>query len=321
MRTTLQHIAFGNAWRGGLLLAVVAAAPLTAFAEDAFTLRDTDVYAGPSSEFPQVATLPPGVEVQVKGCLSSWNWCDVSMSGNRGWVYGGDLGVMFENRRVAIIEYGPRVHLPVETFSLQAYWDENYRGRPWYAEREQWSSRVHVQADRGGPPPSGHAAQAQSAPQGGAQNGSTMTSQPAPSSQPGQPQTRTGRTATSQSQAQPQQSRPQEQPGQTQPTQQRPQMQNQAQTGGPPGAASKGDSGPTWNSGSPAERPPEGKAPNDASNRPTEGGSAANRPPEGAPDNAKSSERKPPENRPLASTRPDDQQTKEQTKEQTTDKD
>ena len=145
-------------------VAVAVWLPLAAAAEEAFTLRDTDVFAGPSSEYPPIGQLPVNADVQLFGCLSDWSWCDVGFGPNRGWIYAGDILVSYDNQRVAIIEYGPRIHLPVVTFSLMAYWDEHYRGRPWYGEREQWASRVHIDANRGAPPPAGHERAASAAP-------------------------------------------------------------------------------------------------------------------------------------------------------------
>lgn len=145
-------------------LALAVWLPLAAAAEEAFTVRDTDVFAGPSSEYPPIGQLPVNTGVEVFGCLSDWSWCDVGFGANRGWIYAGDIVVPYDSRRVAIIEYGPRIHLPVVTFSLTAYWDEHYRGRPWYGERQQWVSRVHIDGNRGGPPPAGHERAASVAP-------------------------------------------------------------------------------------------------------------------------------------------------------------
>jgi hypothetical protein len=55
-------------------------------------------------------------------------------------VYAADLGYAYQNNRVAIIEYGSRLGLPVVAFSLPAYWDAHYRGRPWYRERDVWGA-------------------------------------------------------------------------------------------------------------------------------------------------------------------------------------
>ena len=53
-----------------LFALAVAAIPLSASADNAFTLRDAEVYTGPGSEYPPVATLPPNTRVDIAGCLS-----------------------------------------------------------------------------------------------------------------------------------------------------------------------------------------------------------------------------------------------------------
>ena len=141
--------------RRALFVLAIAAMPAAALAEDAFTMQQTDIFAGPSSEFPPVASLPPNTEVGVAGCLSDWSWCDVTFANDRGWVWAGDLGYPYQNDRVAIIEYGPRLRLPVVTFSINTYWDAHYRSRPFFRERDVWVSRVHVEGSRGGQPPHG----------------------------------------------------------------------------------------------------------------------------------------------------------------------
>jgi len=159
-------------YRRAFFVLAIAALPAAAVAEDAFTLQTTDIYAGPSSEFPQIATLPPNTEVGVAGCLSDWSWCDVTFANDRGWVWAGDLGYPYQNNRVAIIEFGPRLRLPVVTFVLNTYWDAHYRSRPFFRERNVWISRVHIEAGHGGQPP----------------HGGTRVARPAGGAQPGRPQ-------------------------------------------------------------------------------------------------------------------------------------
>lgn len=148
-------------YRRALFVLAIAALPGIAAAEDAFTMHPTDIYAGPDSEYPVIAQLPPNTEVGVAGCLSDWSWCDVRLANDRGWVYAGDLGYPYEGRRVAIIEFGPRLHIPAVTFALNTYWDAHYRSRPFFRERQQWAGRVHVEANRGGRPPHGGASVAE----------------------------------------------------------------------------------------------------------------------------------------------------------------
>jgi uncharacterized protein YraI len=161
----------------------IAALPAAAFAEDAFTLQQTDIFAGPSSEFPPIASLPPNTEVGVAGCLSDWSWCDVTFANDRGWVWAGDLGYPYQNDRVAIIEYGPRLRLPVVVFSINTYWDAHYRSRPFFRERDVWVSRVRVEGSHGGAPPHGGTRVARPAAGGGGQPGQAPSGQAAQTQQ------------------------------------------------------------------------------------------------------------------------------------------
>jgi uncharacterized protein YraI len=125
------------------LAAATFAVPIAANAQRAWVLDGAEIYAGPGNDYPAVARLAPGVRVSVQGCLSDYSWCDVTFGGNRGWVYAGELGYAYENRRVPIVQYGPQIGLPIVTFSLGNYWDHYYRGRPWYRERDHWEHRSY----------------------------------------------------------------------------------------------------------------------------------------------------------------------------------
>jgi uncharacterized protein YraI len=138
--------------RTGLMLSIaaaLAAAPMAASAQStADALDGAEIYAGPGQDYPMVARLGPGVAVRVQGCLSDYTWCDVTFGPNRGWVYGGELGYAYQSRRVPIVDYGPRLALPVISFTLGNYWDRYYRGRNFYHERNDWERRWHD--NRGG---------------------------------------------------------------------------------------------------------------------------------------------------------------------------
>jgi uncharacterized protein YraI len=122
---------------GALLLASLSLAS----AQDAYTSRPMNVRAGPNREYPLVAQLDAGAPLDVHGCLDDWSWCDVSFDDNRGWIYAGGVSFVYQGGRVPLYAYGPRLGLPVITFSLVTYWNNYYRGRPWYAQRDTWSHR------------------------------------------------------------------------------------------------------------------------------------------------------------------------------------
>jgi len=124
-----------------LLAALVCAIPTAALAQEAYTNRTANVRAGPDQTYPVVAQLPPGVGLQVIGCIEGYSWCDVVFGDNRGWIYAGSLSYAYQSRRVPILAYGPTIGIPIITFSIGNYWDSYYRGRPWYRNRSYWINR------------------------------------------------------------------------------------------------------------------------------------------------------------------------------------
>lgn len=117
----------------GLIAAPTLASALTAVTTDSTALR-----AGPAFDFPVVDQIPSDVRVNVHGCVRGYRWCDVSWRDARGWVQGEELAYLYRGQRVRIVEYGPRIGLPVIGFSFDTYWDRYYRGRSWYGERSRW---------------------------------------------------------------------------------------------------------------------------------------------------------------------------------------
>jgi uncharacterized protein YraI len=132
----MSRLSFGLAAAvAGLIVAPNLAAALPAVTTDSTNLR-----AGPAYDFPVVDRIPSGVAVNVHGCIRGYRWCDVSWRDARGWVPGEELAYLYQGRRVAIVEYGPRIHLPVVSFSFDTYWGRHYTGRSWYGERNRWRS-------------------------------------------------------------------------------------------------------------------------------------------------------------------------------------
>ena len=138
-------------WSAAALLA-----PFVAAAQQAQTSQWAQVRAGPAREYPLVMQLPPNAPVSVQGCVADYSWCDVITPGyGRGWIYGGSLVYPYQNGNVQIIQYGPRIGLPVVTFILGSYWGSYYRQRSWYGDRNRWDSwhHQHFRPGRRPPPP------------------------------------------------------------------------------------------------------------------------------------------------------------------------
>ncbi|HZV93015.1 MAG TPA: SH3 domain-containing protein, partial [Caldimonas sp.] len=124
-----------------LLIACFAASlPVFAAAQDATTTKFVNLRAGPARDYPLVATLGPGTPLAVQGCTVGYGWCDVIGAGGlRGWVYAGNLAYPYQNSEVPLLGYGATIGLPIITFSIGSYWNDYYRNRPFYRDRDRWS--------------------------------------------------------------------------------------------------------------------------------------------------------------------------------------
>ena len=123
------------------ILAIAAAAMLggstLASAQEAFTTNDVNMRAGPGSRYPVVTTIPSDREVIIHGCLSNWDWCDVSWRRNRGWVFSDYLEALYRSRRIGFDEYRTYIDIPFVSFGF-GYWDRYYRDRPWFDDWDRW---------------------------------------------------------------------------------------------------------------------------------------------------------------------------------------
>jgi uncharacterized protein YraI len=133
---------------GTAFLAVLTAAT-GAFAAPGVTIGPAHMRAGPSRDYPLVASLPPNVPLNVGGCVNGWSWCDVSWQGVHGWVAGSRLGVYRHRHPVAIVSAGPVVGVPFVVFNQEDYWGHYYHNRPWYGNHPDW----HHDAPPPGPGP------------------------------------------------------------------------------------------------------------------------------------------------------------------------
>jgi uncharacterized protein YraI len=126
-------------WRILAATAFVIATPAVASAASGYATNDVRMRAGPGIEYPIVTTIPGSAHVDIHGCLSEFDWCDVSWRRNRGWVSANYLNYYYNNRYVYLPNYVDEIDVPVVTFVLGSYWDEYYIGRSWYYRRAHWA--------------------------------------------------------------------------------------------------------------------------------------------------------------------------------------
>lgn len=123
------------------LASLSLAFPALAQAADAYVTGNVNLRAGPDSDYPLIDQIPAGTEVNVQGCTDGWEWCDVIVYGNRGWVAGNYIEYEYQNQPVLLPSYGAQIGIPIVTFVIGNYWDNYYRSRPFYRERDRWYGR------------------------------------------------------------------------------------------------------------------------------------------------------------------------------------
>ena len=139
----MRHIA----WLATLPL---LALPALALAADGYTTGNVNLRAGPDPGYPLIDTIPAGAPLDIQGCTSGWEWCDVIFQDERGWVAGNFIQYDYNNQYVLVPQYGVQIGIPIVTFVIGTYWDSYYRNRPFYRERGRWYARPMPRR----PPPS-----------------------------------------------------------------------------------------------------------------------------------------------------------------------
>jgi uncharacterized protein YraI len=114
-------------------------ASTSAFAYDGYVTASVYLRAGPDSGYPSVARLHAGTSVIIEGCVDDWSWCDVSNHDDRGWVSASYLQHEYQGHRVLVPQYGVQIGIPIITFVFGSYWDDHYRSRSWYHDRDRYS--------------------------------------------------------------------------------------------------------------------------------------------------------------------------------------
>jgi len=108
-----------------------------------YMLRQSWLRAGPDYDYPSLRRLSRNTQVSVYGCLRDWSWCDVSYRRDRGWVPGRDIAASYQGRRRSINTIAPYLGIGILSFSFGIYWDDHYRDRTFYRERDRWERQYN----------------------------------------------------------------------------------------------------------------------------------------------------------------------------------
>ena len=119
-------------------VAFVAPAQAQAPRPNGYPVTNVNLRAGPGTYYPALLVVPSHAPIAILGCLGDYTWCDVFFQGNRGWMRSIYLQGWYSGYYYSLRDYAPRLGYRVVSFDLGPYWDANYRGRPFYADRGRW---------------------------------------------------------------------------------------------------------------------------------------------------------------------------------------
>ncbi|MDR0457962.1 MAG: SH3 domain-containing protein [Burkholderiaceae bacterium] len=143
-----------KSWMRNAALAAAIAMPLAAVAQQAIVSAGGNLRAGPYRNYPLVAQLAPGTPATVMGCINGYAWCDVVVPGGlRGWLYSGRLAYAYQGGPVPLLSIGAAIGVPIVAFSIDTYWNNYYRDRPWYGQPRWWGGRRPLPPAPGWRPP------------------------------------------------------------------------------------------------------------------------------------------------------------------------
>ncbi|RUL67177.1 hypothetical protein EKH79_00825 [Dyella dinghuensis] len=124
-----------------LVTALLVLFPAMAFAADGYVTGNVNLRAGPDSQYPVIQVIPVGAPISIQGCTAGWQWCDVIVGPNRGWVAGTYIQYMYNSQPVYVADYGAQIGIPIVSFVIGTYWGNYYANRPFYRDRQRWYSR------------------------------------------------------------------------------------------------------------------------------------------------------------------------------------
>jgi uncharacterized protein YraI len=125
------------AWVVAMLLPV----PAQAARPNGYPVTNVNLRAGPGTDYPVIVTVPGRAPIAILGCLADYTWCDVVFQNARGWMRSIYLQGFYQGYYYGLRDYAPRLGYPVVAFDINAYWNSNYRERPFYADRARWGAR------------------------------------------------------------------------------------------------------------------------------------------------------------------------------------
>ncbi len=134
-------------------LAAILAFPAAASAADGVAVRSGTMRAGPGTDYPSVDHVESGEDLEVYGCLRGYSWCDVSNGDNRGWYQGSRIAFERGGRRVYLPDVAPEFGIGILGFGAGTYWNEHYRDRPFYDQRNRFDRNDNRPGTPNLPPP------------------------------------------------------------------------------------------------------------------------------------------------------------------------
>jgi len=139
IESSLRRLAFAMAVATiSAAVAFVAPAQAQAPRPNGYPVTNVNLRAGPGTYYPALLVVPSHAPIAILGCLGDYTWCDVFFQGNRGWMRSIYLQGWYSGYYYSLRDYAPRLGYRVVSFDLGPYWDANYRGRPFYADRDRW---------------------------------------------------------------------------------------------------------------------------------------------------------------------------------------
>ncbi|WP_266160075.1 SH3 domain-containing protein [Dyella silvatica] len=131
------------------VLSLTLALPAFAQAQESIVIGDVNLFAGPDTDYPNLGVLAAGTPIDVQGCTEDYEWCDVIVGGDRGWVAANYIQYIYQSQPVIVEQYGSRIGVPIVGFVIGTYWGNYYRNRPFFRQRDYWYRRPIISR----PPP------------------------------------------------------------------------------------------------------------------------------------------------------------------------